>query len=162
MLSLCRKVAAPVLLAALVIVQGLVYAGPCYQRSGGNKGCLAQGGPDCDFLEPYPSLPCPGTWTAADMAEQGLDPGWECRIRVIDVSIPKKNATSGNEADGFMEQGNFPFACTRFEICSVKDLIQTPPYVGPIWVTCGTVVWPVCTTYYIFTAGGAACPESSR
>ena len=154
MLSLCRKVGAPVLLAALVIVQGLVYAGPCYQRSGGNLGCYAQGGPECQSLTPIPYLPCDGEWSAGELAELGWYSGWPCQVKVIVHSIPKNYATSGNEQEGFMEQSFFLFPCSSERTCFKRTTFYST-------IICEIINTTPCTYFSVFTAGGADCPDSS-
>ncbi len=156
MLRLCRNVGAAALLAALVIVQGLVYAAPCYKRSGGYEPCLAQGGPDCDIIQAGDTLPCPGSWTLNDLVEAGLDASWPCHASVVVHDIPKKYATSGNEQEGFMEQGYFTFTCTDVKTCEY-DFIALPL---PVMVVCKAPAFDVCTWYTVFTASGADCPES--
>jgi hypothetical protein len=157
MLSLCRNIGAAAVLAALVIVQGLVYAAPCYKRSGGNENCRAQGGPPCPMWQAPDTLPCPGSWTPNDLVEQGLHASWPCRAEVVVHDIPKKNATSGNQPEGFMNQGSFTFACTDSKTCEY----DTIPLPLPVMVVCKNPVLQLCTSHTVFTAGGANCPETS-
>jgi hypothetical protein len=154
MLRLFRNVGAAALLVALVIVQGLVYAAPCYKRSGGNKGCYAQGGPECQSMTPIPYLPCDGEWSASELAELGWYSGWPCQLKVIVHSVPKNYATSGNEQVGFMEQGFFTFPCSSERSCVKKTTIFAT-------IKCKILSTDECTQISVFTAHGAACPDSS-
>ena len=151
--KLYKKVGAVPALIGLMIAQGLVYAAPCYTRTGGTPGCLSLGGPVCSTILPV-GLPCAGTWTIKQMSDLGLDPNAECSGNIGEYAIPEPNSTSGNEPSGFMTQGNFTFDCTSVQTCD-KVVQALPP---PILTYCNYNPLRPCTTYTVFTAGGEDCP----
>ena len=155
MFKLSRKLSVMLALTALVVLQGLVYAGPCYVRSGGTVNCLSAGGPHCSTIA-ADGLPCPGgAWSVADAVQEGLNLADPCSLGLVVHQIPTPNATSGNQAVGQMQQGNFSFPCVSVRSCTKGGFWLIP--VGP-WMTDCTAVLLGCTSHTVFTAGGAPCP----
>ena len=151
MMSRCRVYGLALALIGLVILHGLVYAGPCYIRTGTPSGCYSQGGSACVCINPIPTLACPGgPWPYVDL----YDPTAPCRVYDVEKTLPQNGATDGNQSSGYMNQGYYQFLCSTQQSCT-KHVTVLPPIV----ITC-TANNPIpCTFFTIFTAGGAACPD---
>lgn len=153
-ISCCRESALVAATLALAVVQGLVYAGPCYTRTGGSPGCYSQGGASCVVINPVPNLPCPGgPWTIKSAIDRGLSIDDPCRTNSLEHATPKDGITSGNQPSGFMQQDDFAFWCSSEQTCTKV----VSPYI-PITVNCVGDPPVLCTSITVFTAGGGSCP----
>lgn len=72
-----------------------------------------------------------------------------------DETIPKHTSTSGNHAEGKMDQDYYSFVCTREQTCTWEDA-WNPHYV----VMCTEDTLVPCTWFSVFTAGGGDCPTT--
>lgn len=142
-----------VLLVPLLLLEGVAFA--CYQWSQPPVPCLQQGGNNCAGIGAWPVLACPGgPWTAADMAERGLNPADPCDWRSVEHLTPKNFAVTGQLPTGDLVQGRFSYTCTSDRICR-KAVIGLP---FPLVLTCTAPPLTTCTTIWLNTCGGGACP----
>jgi len=135
-----------------LIMGSVAYSGICFHRSGGNIPCPN----GCAAITAI-RLPGPGgPWTLADCAEQGLDPNDVCSSSTVKFVIPAPNATSGNNATGYIDQGTFNFVCNGKRTCSRRVVFLPFPTIN-----CFPNPITPCNAVAVFTASGGACPPVS-
>lgn len=145
------------LVIGLSVLQGFAIAAPCYRNTGGNVGCLSQGGSGqgvCATANPALTLPCMGgPWVAADFFGTLNSLNDPCHTNGVDLVGPKHAATSGGNATGYQNQDYYNFPCFATETCH-KQVI----WPIPLEIMCVKDPAVICETIDIFTAGGGDCP----